>query len=118
MAGGNRQRVAFHHVWIFVRLHTDAVAGAVNEVLAEASVGDHAPRRSIHLLATGADNAGCDACGLRCVQHCVCLGHLRLRFAQRYTAGYVAAIASHGAAKVAQHKVAINNHPVASVMVW
>ena len=57
-------------------LHADAVAGAVDEVLAEAGVGDHLPGRPVDLLARRADRAGLDADALRLVQHRVGLGDL------------------------------------------
>ena len=98
-------------------LHTDAVPRAVNEVSPKAGIGNDAASGAVDVLAIGADNTRCDPCGLGLVQHCVRLGHRRLRLAQRDTAGDVAAVASHRAAEVAQYEVAHSNHPLAGVMV-
>ena len=80
--GASARVVALHDVGVLVLLDADAVARAVEELLAVARVGDDHPRGGIDVLARGADRGGGDRRGLRLVQHRVDLGHLGRRLAQ------------------------------------
>ena len=76
MAGFECQRVALDDVGILVLLHADAVAGAVDEVLAVARLVDDRTGRPVDILTRRADHPGGDADALRFVEHGVRLGHV------------------------------------------
>ena len=56
--GFERLPVARHEVRLFVGLEPDAVAGAVDEPLAEPTGGDHPPGGRVDLLARRPDRRG------------------------------------------------------------
>ena len=59
-----KRRVARHHVRVLVLFHADAVAGPVDEELAEAGIVDHPPGGLVDTLARRTDGAGRHACRL------------------------------------------------------
>ena len=117
MARFDRQVVALDHVRVLVGLHADAVAGAVDEPLPEAGVGDDLARGPVDVLARRTHHPGGHTGGLRRVEHGVRLGHLGGWFAERDAAGDVAAVAVLGATEVAQHELAGADHPIRRVVV-
>ena len=79
MPGGERPLVALDDVRVLVLLHADAVAGAVDEVLAVPGVGDDPPADPVDVLARRADGGRGHAGLLGLVQHGVGLGDLGRR---------------------------------------
>src|SRR5262249_34804920 len=76
-----RRPIAGHDVRLLVGLDADAVAGAVDEPVAQAGTGDDAPRRRVHLLTGYADTRRPYRLLLRVDQHGVRVAHLRRRLA-------------------------------------
>src|SRR6185295_17622598 len=85
---------------LLVDVEADAVARSVIEVLAVATLGDHAPRRLVHLLTVlpGADER--QRCFLRGQHGLIDVHHLRLARAGRERAGAVGAIPTYQRAQV------------------
>ena len=75
--GSSGVRVAGDDVRVLVLLDADAVAGAVDELLAPAGLGDDPPGRGVDLLARRADDRRGHRGLLGVEQHGVGLGHLR-----------------------------------------
>ena len=111
VARDERFVVAGDDVGIFVRLDADAVPGAVDETFAETGRGDDRPGRGIHLRARRSDARGAHCSLLRLVQHRVGVDHLCRWRADVEHARDVGAVVVHRAAEVAQHDVAVGDHP-------
>ena len=71
MAGREQQVVAFDDVRVLVRLDADAVAGAVDELLAVSGSGDDRPGRGVDVFAGRADGRRLDRRGLGREEHVV-----------------------------------------------
>ena len=122
MAGLERGAVARDDVGVFVLLDADAVAGAVDELLAPAGLGDDPAGGGVDLLARRADDGGRHRRLLRVEQHGVGLGHLLGRLAEVHAARDVGAVADavvaeHGAAEVAEHHLALADDAIAGLVV-
>lgn len=112
----NGERVALHHVGIFVFLHTDAMSGPVDEILAEAGIDDDPSGRSIHVLTRDAHDPGCNASRVRGVQHRVGASDVVWHRPEMHTAGDVAAVTIHRAADVDEHEVAGANDAITGMV--
>ena len=115
--GCERQVVAGDDVRVLVRLDADAVAGAVDEPVAEPGVGDHVARGGVDVLARRADGRRPHRPLLRVDEHRVGVAHLGVGLAHDEHARDVGAVAAHRAAEVAQHDVAGADHAVAGLVV-
>ncbi len=110
--------VASHDVGVLVLLESDPVAGAVDEVLAVAPLGDDAPGHRIHVLARGADHGGVDGGSLGLLEDQVEVAQLGGWFAGVHAAGDVGAVAvGHGASEVAQDDLPGPDHPGPGIVV-
>ncbi len=99
-------------------LHADAVAGAVDEVLAETGFVDDPTRRLVDTFTRSADGAGRNTSGLRGHQRLVEICEFGRWLAGVDAAGDVGAVVGHGAAEVAQHHLVGLDHPPARLVVW
>src|SRR5262249_56036208 len=104
-------------VRLLVGLDADAVAGAVDEPVAQAGTGDDAPRRRVHLLTGYADTRRPYRLLLRVDQHGVRVAHLRRRLAHDEQARDVRAVVVHAAAEVTHDDVAGLDHASARLVV-
>src|SRR4051812_44513286 len=112
-AGLDRAVLALDHVRRLVGRETDAVAGAVDESLAVAGIGDHTPGRAVDVLAGDADADRFDRGLLRAADDLVHLGLLRGRLAHVDGASHVRAVAILGAAEVEHDRVALLDDAIA-----
>src|SRR5512135_2749392 len=75
--------VSFHDVWRLVRGETDAVTGAVNEVLPVSGFHDDIPGSRVYRLASDARTSGVEGGAMRMVHDVVHLRCLGVRLAER-----------------------------------
>ena len=115
--GHQRLLLALDHVRRFVRGGADAVAGAVDELLAVPRVGDHLPGGPVDLLARDARPDRLDARLLGLPHDLVHLADLGGRLADADGAAGVRAVAVHQAAEVEDDRVARLDRPVAGLVV-
>ena len=76
MAGGEWQIVALHHVRVFVRLHTDAVPGAVHEELRQSFLCQNVAGGGIHPFGGSAGANRLKRRTLGALQHRILLCHI------------------------------------------
>ena len=112
-----RKCIAFHHVGIFVLLHADTVARAMNEVFAIACIVEHTSGGPVDVLARCSDRAGRHPRSIRCHERVVHLRELRRRLTGVHTASDVGAVSRHRATEIAQHDLPRLDDPRTRMMV-
>ena len=91
-------------------VQADAVAGAVDEILAVPGALYHAPRGGVHVAQPGAGLCGGDGGGVRLADDVVNSPELRVRLAEPEGACHVSPVAAEGPAEV--HEEAAEPYPV------
>src|SRR5512133_2104412 len=111
-----RLLLTLDHVRRLVRGYTDAVSGAMDELLAIARSCDDLPRRPVNLLTTHTGTYGIHSGLLRLPDNLVNLSNLRCRLPDADCTGRVRAVAVPKAAEVEHDRVTRLDHPVPRLM--
>ena len=117
MAGRERQLVALDDVRVLVCLDADAMAGAVDELLAVSGSRDDRASGRVDVLTGRAHGGRLHRRGLCCEQHVVGVTDLGRRLADGHATSDVAAVAVERSAEVAEHDLVAANDPRARVVV-